>query len=178
METEDFAILKKSFDDKIATLPFHTGDDYLAAYAEISKSYKQNSDRPLTLNDMSAQIYGIQAMKDRISEIFANAHKNFIMRKHAFDILSKAYVKYSSQSAQDKRKSDAYAQLYQYGSAYAESESLYFYCFQIMKNLDSRQEMVSRMITCAQQEMKFNGYNPPSPTEEKPGESSPKVCDW
>jgi hypothetical protein len=180
-DTTSFDVLKADFDAKLAQSPFQDATDYNAAYKLIASIYKVSSTRPITLHDMAAEVARIQSVSDRLTDVYADIYRNHILRKQAFDILSKAFTKYSKESAQDKRRGDSYAHLHQYGSAAAEAEALFVYCNAKMQNLEKQYESVSRMITCLQRSMNFSRIDASldeSYGSEKSEETAPQIGDW
>lgn len=180
-DTASFDVLKQDFDAKLAQSPFQDSADYAAAYKLITSIYKVGGARPITLHDMAAEVARIQSVTDRLTDVYADIYRNHIMRKYAFDILSKAFVKYSKESAQDKRRGDSYAHLYQYGSVAAEAEALFVYCAAKIKNLEKQYESVSRMITCLQKSMDFSridGSLDENYGSEDNEDTSPQTDDW
>jgi hypothetical protein len=104
----------------------------------------------LSVTDAAAMIARVQAVKDRVSEIAADAQSEYALVDQISDMMINAAAAAATQSSADKRKGEAAMLASDYHFAKARSEAFYKYCISKMKNLDSRHESLSRVVTCMQ----------------------------
>lgn len=106
-------------------------------------------------SEMSRQLGVIQVTKDRIIEIYADAHKNWIARKRILEILFEAFPAISQAKSADKRKGEAGVKFQEFSLAAVEAEWLFTYCKQMVDNLESQFKTVSRRVVCAQLQLQI-----------------------
>ena len=103
--------------------------------------------------ELSRQIGIIQMMKDELISIFAESHRNFLVRKRIYEVLFDAYMAISQHKSSDKRKGEATLRLSDFSLESVEAEAFYSYCKQILDNLESNHKTVSRRIACMQSQI-------------------------
>ena len=141
---DDYARIAEAMSQRIAALP---PTDYDKLYVELSQLNVKVSDDP-SLQNLSNELQRIQGAKDRAAEIVNNAIQNFFVRKRITEILQKGWIRFSDAGSADKREAEAMLKLSQFIVAAAEAESFYRAALQILENLDSQHEIVSRRISC------------------------------
>lgn len=115
-------------------------------YEEIRVLNVHVSENP-SLQQINVEISKVQAAKDRLSEILVNAHSNFIISKRIFELLTGGWTVFSDKNSAEKRKGEAELKMYQFAEFMSESEAIYKATSHILKNLDSKQETLSRQVT-------------------------------
>ena len=123
--------------------------DYASIYKELGELNVPTTDNP-SLQKMLEEIGRIQAAKDRLATILVDAEHDFRTKQRCASLLSEGWLKFSSESAVDKRKSDAAVRMSQFVDAAGEAETMYKTASRIMKNLDDKQGSISRMVTVHQ----------------------------
>jgi hypothetical protein len=103
-----------------------------------------------SITDMSVMIARVQGAKDRVSEIANDAQATYSMVDNIADMMVDAAMSAATQSSADKRKGEAAILACDYTIAQSKVESFYRFCVGSMKNLDSKHDALSRMITCIQ----------------------------
>lgn len=136
----------------MTTLPFQGQKDYQHVKEEVTKGRIQFEESPSPL-ELSRQIGIIQQLKDNLIDIFAESHRNHIVRKRIYELLFDAYMAISQQKSSDKRKGEATLKLSEFSLSSAEAEAFYTYCKQIIDNLESQHKTVSRRIACMQAQL-------------------------
>jgi hypothetical protein len=131
--------------------------DYDAIYSELSDLAIKSSPSP-TLQMINDEIQKIQSSKDRLDDIIKEVDRNYYFKKAAVDLLEKAYCKYSDEKSADKRKGDVSVKISNFVIDFAKTDSCFRVCFQILNNLNSSHESLSRRITVNQQLLKMNDY--------------------
>jgi len=131
--------------------------DYDSIYAELSDLAVKSSPSP-TLQMINDEIQKIQSSKDRLDEIIKEVDRNYYFKKSAVDLLEKAYCKYSNEKSADKRKGDVAVKISNFVIDMAKTDACFRVCFQILNNLNSSHESLSRRITVNQQLLKMNDY--------------------
>ena len=126
-------------------------DRVKAVIADCKLAYVENP----SPSEMSRQLGVIQVTKDRIIEIYADAHKNWIARKRILDILFEAFPAISQAKSADKRKGEAGVKFQEFSLAAVEAEWLFTYCKQMVDNLESQFKTVSRRVVCAQLQLQI-----------------------
>jgi len=138
--------------DVMSSLPFQGQKDYQNVKEEITK-WRIEFDESPSPSELSRQIGMIQVAKDNLIAIYAESHRNHIIRKRIFELLFDAYMAISQQKSSDKRKGDATLKLSEFSLSSAEAEAFYSYCKQIIDNLESQHKTVSRRIACMQAQL-------------------------
>lgn len=115
-------------------------------YDEIRLLNVSISENP-SLQQINVEISKVQAAKDRLSEILINAHSNFIILKRICELLTDGWTVFSDKNSAEKRKGEAGLKMYQFAELSSESEAIYKAAAHILKNLDSKQETLSRQVT-------------------------------
>lgn len=100
-----------------------------------------------SLQQINIEISKVQGAKDRLSEILVNAHSNFIVAKRIYELLTEGWTVFSDKNSAEKRRGEAELKMYQFAEFAAESEAVYKATAHILKNLDSKQETLSRQVT-------------------------------
>jgi hypothetical protein len=131
--------------------------DYDSIYSELSDLAVKSSPSP-TLQMINDEIQKIQSSKDRLDEIIKEVDRNYYFKKAAVDLLDKAYCKYSNEKSADKRKGDVAVKISNFVIDLAKTDACFRVCFQILNNLNSSHESLSRRITVNQQLLKMNDY--------------------
>ena len=129
--------------------------NYEDIYTELAELNVKSNPTP-TPQSISDELQRVQAAKDRLSEIFLSVHKNFSFKKRAVDILQEAWAQFADDKSADKRTGDATFRISGFLSDLGSTEGLLKACFQILKNLDSAHERLSRTITTWQLMLKLN----------------------
>jgi hypothetical protein len=124
-------------------------EDYKRLREEIKEIMKSLPDGPSSsIQELSNDIDKTQVVKDRLIEIFADSQDNNSARKKIAELMLEAASANSGESSMDKRKASGAVMAAEYVLAAAEADGFQRYCLTFMKNLDSRHEAKSRMITC------------------------------
>jgi len=156
---DDYSRIAEAMSRRIAALP---SLDYDELYVELSQLNVKVSDDP-TLTGLSKELQRIQAAKDRAVEIVKDSVQNFLVRKRIAEVLQRGWLRFSEAGSVDKREGEAMLKLSQFTESAAEAESFYRAALQILKNLDSQHEIVSRRISCYNLAIKLRdlvGYGP------------------
>ena len=141
---DDYARIAAAMSERIAALPTL---DYDKLYLELSQLNVKVSDDP-SLQVLSKELQRIQGAKDRVAEIVKDSVKNFLVRKRIGEVLQRGWIRFSEAGSTDKREGEAMLKLSQFTETASEAESFYRAALQILKNLDSQHEIVSRRISC------------------------------
>jgi hypothetical protein len=141
----------------VASLP---AMDYNALKSEVRAACKsvQISSNTMTPNDLAKDMETIQAARDRVVEILANAQENYTIRKDVAKMLTAAAKKNSAESSSDRREGDAAIKIAEYFLEQTKAESFYRYCETMYGGLDSQYASVSKRINCMQESVRINAY--------------------
>jgi len=131
--------------------------DYGNVYNELKVLNVSVSPNP-TLQEITSDIQKVQSAKDRVSEILLEVHRNFLVRKRICELLREGWVSFSSHNSAEKRRGEAFLKLSNFINSATEAESLYKSTSHIMKNLDSKQENLSRQVTIMSLALKLNDF--------------------
>ena len=138
------------------------GLDYDLLHKELRDLNIPSSSNP-TLQKINEEIQRIQVARDRVSEIYMDASRNYLIRKRACDLLTEGWYRFSAQASSDKRKAEALLIMSQYIESSIESESLFKAAQQVMKNLDDKHESASRQVTVFQLLLKMRDFGRGTP---------------
>lgn len=155
---EMFHALEERCDQVLDSMSFSGSDDYAKVKEDVARGRIDFVDDP-SVHELSRQIGVVQVMKDRLIEIYAEAHRNWIVRKRINECLFDAFMAVSQQKSVDKRKGEANLRLSKYMIAQAEAEAFFHYCKQIVDNLESQHKTVSRRIACASMSIAIGELN-------------------
>jgi len=134
-----------------AFLPDLNFDDI---YKELAELNVKSSPTP-TLQVVNDEIQKVQAAKDRLSEIFIDVYKCYTFKNRVVDLMVESWARFSEEKSADKRKADCAFRLSNYSIDLATTEALLKSCTNILKNLDSAHEALSRRITVWQLTLKI-----------------------
>lgn len=142
----------------LADLPLQGPDQYEYLRHEITDTKVEYGaiDTPSQVGD---QLAVVQAYKDRVFEIYADAHQNYVTRQRVTELLLDAYSAISGQSSQDKRRGEASLILGPFVLQSVQAEGFFQFCKQIATNLEARQSTLSRRLTCMQIQSSIGNYN-------------------
>jgi len=134
--------------------------DYDALKSEVKAACKsvRISSNTMTPNDLSRDMETIQAARDRVVEILANAQENYTVKRDVAKILAAAAKKNSAESSSDRRDGDAAIKIAEYVLEQTKAESFYKYCETMYGGLDSQYASVSKRIACMQESVRINMY--------------------
>jgi hypothetical protein len=136
----------------LSQLPLNGVDDYKNIKEELSHSYIDFEESP-TPFDLSKQLAMVQVMKDRMLQVYADAHLNYTIRHRIMSTLTDAYSVVSQAKTADKRKGEASIALSRFSIEMAEAEVFYDYCKKIIENLESQYRVISRRIVCMEMQI-------------------------
>lgn len=134
-----------------ATLPRINYDDI---HEEVAQLNVESNPTP-TLQLINVKLQKVQAAKDRLSEIHQMVVRCYTFKKRAVGILTEAWGKFADGSSQDKRKADCAFRLSDFNLDLAQIEALNNVCDNVLRNLDSQSNAISRQITIIQSELKM-----------------------
>lgn len=127
---------------------------YEAVYTELSELTVKACPTP-TLQVISEEMQKSQQAKDRVTELDIQVTQCLMLKDRAVSILREAAMKFSEEKSADKRKGDALYLLANFELDLAKTEALSSACKQVMRNLHSLQETLSRRITNVQLQVKL-----------------------
>ncbi|GAF81119.1 unnamed protein product, partial [marine sediment metagenome] len=116
---------------------------YDDVHKEVSQLNVDSSPTP-TLQLINLKLQKIQANKDRLAEIYQDVIRCYTFKKRAVSILTDSWSQFADGKSADKRKSDSAFRLGSFGMDLAELEALYNVCENVLRNLDSRSNAISR----------------------------------
>jgi len=131
--------------------------DYDEIYEELETLAVRSSKTP-TLDIISEEIAKIQAIQDRLTEIYIQLVPICGVKKRYLELLRLAWMNYASGGSKDKREGEASSILVEYEVDYAESDSLKNALLQIIKNAESILHSYSRRITVFQIQSKQGDF--------------------
>jgi len=129
--------------------------NHLEVHEELAKLSVEKVPTP-TLQLISQELQKVQSVKERVSEIIRDIIPVHTMKKRHFEILRDAWIKFSHESAADKRKSDSVFRISEFESDFAAIDALYKTAMHVARNLESAQEILSRRITIISLELKMH----------------------
>jgi hypothetical protein len=132
--------------------------DYEALNKEMVELNIPTTDSP-SLQKLQEDIQRIQSAKDRMADIIIDVEEEYRIKDCCSSLLKESWLKYSPESAVDKRKSDAALRMSQFILSSAQAEVLYKTASRVMKNLDDKQGSISRQVTIYQQLIKMRDIN-------------------
>lgn len=141
---DDYVRIADAMSNKLSRLK---AMDYDKLYAELSELNVKISSDP-TLSGLSKELQRIQSAKDRVAEIVKDSVQNYLVRDRIATVLTKGWVRFSNAKSSDMREAEAQLKLSQFIESAAEAEAFYKGSLQILKNLDSQHEIVSRRLSC------------------------------
>jgi len=144
--------------ETLNALPYSGEDGYSALRREICDNRVEYGGME-TPGQIGDQLAIVQAYKDRVFEIYAEAHRNHTVRKRICELLLDAYSAISSQSSQDKRRGEASLVLGEFVLQATRAEAFFQFCKEIALNLESRQQTLSRRLTCMQLQANMGNYD-------------------
>lgn len=100
-----------------------------------------------SVQEINDEMMRVQAAKDRVSDILIDAHTNFIITKRIHELLLDGWSIFSDQSSADRRRGEAGLKMYQFAEMAAETEAIYKATSHVLKNLESKHDMLSRQVT-------------------------------
>ncbi len=127
---------------------------YEDVYTELSELTVPACPTP-TLQVINEEMQKSQQAKDRVTELDIQVTQCSMLKDRAVSILREAAIKFSEEKGADKRKGDALYLLANFELDLAKTESLSSACKQVMRNLHSLQETLSRRITNVQLQVKL-----------------------
>jgi len=133
-------------------------DNYSHIYDELRTLNIAISPNP-SLQQISVEIQRVQSAKDRVSQILVDANRNYIVRKRVCELLREGWMTFSSQSTAEKRKGESFLKMHQFIESASEAESLYKATAHVMKNLDDKQESLTRQVTVNGLAIKLNDFS-------------------
>lgn len=107
--------------------------------------------------DLANDLARVQAYKDRAVEIVGILTKNHLTYKRLVEVLTKGWPKFSNEKSAEKREGEALLKMSGFIMDANDAEIAYRYAMDIMRNLESQMDSVSRQITCAQAAAQING---------------------
>jgi hypothetical protein len=128
--------------------------DYDALYKELSDLSIKSSLTP-TLQVLNDEIQKIQAAKDRLAEISIDVIRVYHFKNRIVDFLQESWGKFTTEKNAEGRKGDAVFRLSSFIIDFTSVEALYRVCLNILKNLDSAHESLSRRISIWQLTLKI-----------------------
>ena len=132
--------------------------DYEGLHKEMSALNVPTTDNP-SLQKLQEDIQRVQAAKDRMATIIISADAEFRTRNRCSDLLKESWMKFSSESAADKRKADATLRMSQFIQSAGQAEVLYKTAQRVMENLNDKQWSISRQVTIFQELIKLRDIN-------------------
>ncbi len=134
--------------------------DYKSLKMEIRGACREVriSSNTMTPNDLSKDMELIQAGRDRIIEIIADAQENSMVRKDVAKLMTAAAKKNSSESSSDRRDGDAVIKVTEYILGHTEAESFYKYCEIMYAGLTNKYNAVGKRIACMQESVRINTF--------------------
>ena len=133
-------------------------EDYSHIYDELRMLNIAISPNP-SLQQISIEIQKVQSAKDRVSQILVDANRNYIVRKRVCELLREGWSTFSNQTTAEKRKGESFLKMHQFIESASEAESLYKATAHIMKNLDDKQESLTRQVTVNGLAIKLNDFS-------------------
>jgi len=154
-------------------------DDVYAELAELNMVLSESA----TIDDLSREMQQVQALKDRVLQISQDANQNWQRHKRVVDILVKGWSRFAPGSSQDKREADAQLKMCEFILASGDAEALYSASRNIMRNLDSQHETISRQVTIHSLNLKYldvRRYTPEDREASREEERRPEevITDW
>ena len=178
-----FEVLVANLTNKIMSVGVIDYAEKKAELKELSVELNGSFDPRAQARDLAL----VQAMKDRAIEIVSLLTENYLTHKRAVEILTKGWARYSTATSAEKREGEAQLKLAHFIMAANDADIAYRNALGVLRNLESRQEMVSRQISCVQAAAKimdsrnaFDGCRSgerDSTTDLNPGETD-KVLGW
>ena len=129
--------------------------DHMAVYDELGSLSVATGSTP-TIQQIQLQLQRVQAAKERLSEMITQILPSHTIKKRSIEILKDAWGRFSKESSDAKRKSDAIFRIAEFDSDFGKVDALLKTCMHISKNLDSSQENLSRRITIMGLQLKLN----------------------
>lgn len=149
---EDFISMTERIQRMYRMFPILNYDEL---YKELRDLSVQSAPTP-TLQVLNDEIQKVQAAKDRLSEIYMEVVKHYHFKSNAIKILQESWGKFTSEKNAEGRKGDAAFRLSNFSLDFAQVESMYRACMNILRNLDSAHDTLSRRITVIQLTMKLH----------------------
>ena len=129
--------------------------DYEAIHKELSALNIKNSISP-TIQKLAQDLHQVQGIRDRLSELSVDTLKHFQTYKMVTELLVDGWQKFSRESSADKRRAEALLKMAQFIFKQTESEMLHKSVMRVFDNINSKQETISRQITCFSLMLKLN----------------------
>jgi len=133
-------------------------ENYSQIYDELRTLNIAISPNP-SLQQISVEIQRVQSAKDRVAQIIVDANRNYIVRKRVCELLREGWPTFSNQTTAEKRKGESFLKMHQFIESASEAESLFKATAHIMKNLDDKQESLTRQVTVNGQAIKLNDFS-------------------
>lgn len=107
--------------------------------------------------DLANDLARVQAYKDRAVEIVGILTRNYLTYKRLVEVLTKGWPKFSNEKSAEKREGEALLKMSGFIMDANDADIAYRYAMDIMRNLESQMDSVSRQITCAQAAAQISG---------------------
>ena len=128
--------------------------DYDKLHDELAHLNISISDTP-SLQKIAQDLVAIQGVLTRAAQIRIQADRDYTTKHSIVKALTSGWVKFSSESSQDKRKAEAEVKMWQFLEALTEAEVLYNASTSIVENLNCKYEAISRLFSIFQLQVKL-----------------------
>ena len=129
--------------------------DYASYYQEL-RDLQHPLDNVFEPSALAKDMASIQGYKDRAIEILGVLTENYLIHKRVTEILTKGWTKLSCEKSSEKREGEALLKLSNLIAALNDADAAYRYAMNVLKNLESKMDVVSRQIACLQAAAKIS----------------------
>lgn len=109
-----------------------------------------------SITKVAHDLYYVQGLLTRASEIRIISDRDLSVKKTIHKTLASGWIKFSSESSQDKRKADADIRMWQFTNSLLDAEVLNNATIAVIESLTNKYDILSRLVTIAQLQQKLS----------------------
>jgi len=108
--------------------------------------------------DLASDMECIQAARDRMVEILADAHMCATIKKDVAKMMTSAAKKTSAESSSDRREGDAVIKVSEYSLSSTAADAFYKFCDIMYSGLNNKYNSVGKRIACLQESVRITAF--------------------
>jgi len=134
--------------------------DYSMLRSEIKEvcSNVSVSSSTMAPSDLAGDMERIQAARDRMVEILADAHMCSTIKKDVAKMMTSSAKKTSAESSSDRRDGDAIIKVVEYSISSTEADAFYKFCDIMYAGLNNKYNSVGKRIACLQESVRITAF--------------------
>lgn len=154
---DSFEDVKAKCDVLMASIP---SMDYSSMRNEVKDicSSVSISSSTMAPADLAGDMERIQAARDRMVEIVADAHMRFVATRDISKMMQAVAKKTSAETSSDRRDGDAIMRVSDYSLDATKAESFYKFCEVMYDGLNNKYNSVGKRIACLQESVRMHAF--------------------